>query len=488
MKITRLKIKNIGILDDIDIEVNKPLLLFYGDIKQGKTTILNSIKWLFGAKVPADLIRHGRNEAEIYIALENNDFVKRSWYIAKDGGVTGRPIEAMINGKKAGQKDLERFANPFLLDQNHFVSMSAPERKRFLLELFGIDTKQIDTEISILENEAKQMRIEIASFGEINPVKCEKPDMAVLENKKNEIRAKLNNKVLEIRAENKKLRDEWNEKNRLEREKIAQTNKIMLAVWNEENQKLREEIENFNWLQEQTNINLQKNDLLRQSIYEFKGTAFEKAIDYIDIEAIFASFKRPEPLKTFVQLPEPQYLPEPQLLPEPDYISENIAADELEAINNEINEAIKKQVLFEKYEADLSRLKQRENKEFSFRENQNKLRNLREKKAGLLQTISDKINGLKFDENGNFTYLNTSADMLSDSMLMQLSCEMSALYPEGLQIELIDRGESMGRSVLKLVDYAEKNNRNVLVSIVGDTPANAPENIGVFTVEQGKLL
>lgn len=48
MKAIRLTVKNIGIIADAVIELNKPLLMFYGEIRQGKTTVLNAVKWVFG--------------------------------------------------------------------------------------------------------------------------------------------------------------------------------------------------------------------------------------------------------------------------------------------------------------------------------------------------------------------------------------------------------------------------------------------------------
>ena len=41
MKAIKLIVKNIGIVADATIELNKPLIALYGEIKQGKTTILN---------------------------------------------------------------------------------------------------------------------------------------------------------------------------------------------------------------------------------------------------------------------------------------------------------------------------------------------------------------------------------------------------------------------------------------------------------------
>ena len=117
-----------------------------------------------------------------------------------------------------------------------------------------------------------------------------------------------------------------------------------------------------------------------------------------------------------------------------------------------------------------------------------KLYNAKKKqKTEKLQVISGKIKGLEFDEVGNFKYLNTASDMLSDSQQMELSTKLSSLYPDGLKIELIDRGESLGKSVFKLIDEAKEKERNILVSIVGDKPAKIPENIGVFVVEKGNV-
>ena len=45
MKPTKLVIKNIGKIADETIAIDKPLILFYGEIKQGKTTILNCVRW-----------------------------------------------------------------------------------------------------------------------------------------------------------------------------------------------------------------------------------------------------------------------------------------------------------------------------------------------------------------------------------------------------------------------------------------------------------
>ena len=112
---------------------------------------------------------------------------------------------------------------------------------------------------------------------------------------------------------------------------------------------------------------------------------------------------------------------------------------------------------------------------------------LKTEKAAKLAELaaSSKIEGLGFDELGNFTYEGTQAGMLSTSQVMRLSSALSALYPPGFGLDLIDRGESLGKSIFDFVDKAKREDKTILATIVGERPAKVPENIGVFVVENG---
>jgi hypothetical protein len=78
--------------------------------------------------------------------------------------------------------------------------------------------------------------------------------------------------------------------------------------------------------------------------------------------------------------------------------------------------------------------------------------------------------------------------MISDSQIMRLSSDLSALYPEGFSLDLIDRAESLGKSIFEFVDRAKAENKSILATIVGEKPAKVPADVGVFVVEEGKLL
>jgi hypothetical protein len=70
---------------------------------------------------------------------------------------------------------------------------------------------------------------------------------------------------------------------------------------------------------------------------------------------------------------------------------------------------------------------------------------------------------------------------------MRLSSLLSARYPAGLGVELIDRAESLGKSIFEFVSRAVSEQKTILATVVGERPANAPEQVGVFVVEKGKV-
>jgi len=146
MKVTKLTVTNIGIVKDAAIEINKPEIVFYGDIKQGKSTLLNAVRWVCGGAFPDDIIRHGQIEASVQLEGTETDgkpwVIRREWYRAKDGTATARAIIYTRNGVpvKKPVDAIKAHLNPYLLDQDYLRHMTSLERNRYLTELFGVDT------------------------------------------------------------------------------------------------------------------------------------------------------------------------------------------------------------------------------------------------------------------------------------------------------------------------------------------------------------
>jgi len=159
MKIKYIEIENIGIIPKEKIVIDQPLVLFFGKPMQGKTTILNGIKYALGNKFPADILRHGTDKGYIKINFDNSS-IRRDFYRAKDGTIKAKKIVYILNGELQDKPAdaIKQFLNPYILDQNFFINMKELDQKRYLIELFDADTSEIDSEIKTTDEAAKLLR------------------------------------------------------------------------------------------------------------------------------------------------------------------------------------------------------------------------------------------------------------------------------------------------------------------------------------------
>jgi DNA repair exonuclease SbcCD ATPase subunit len=394
------------------------LNLFYGEVRQGKTTILNAIKWAFGGKFPDDIIKHGESRASIEIHFDKT-FIIRKFRKDKHGVVKADKIEYIDENGEESAKPVEaiaKFLNPFLLNQNHLMDMNEPSRKRFFVELFGVDTSRVDTGLKVSEDNAKELRATIKGYGEVKPVKVDKPDIDSLKEEKKLIIDKHDEEHARVSKEHTRANNISSERKR----------------WSEKHEELRVE-------RHRLEIEMSKIDVWLKD--------------------------------------------NPEIPVDPLPILDTVSIDE------KINAASADQIRYEKYIEDEKRRSKKAELQDELIETEETIKDLRDKKTALLTTINDKcdIKGLVFDDNGDFEYEGTTAGMLSTSQLMRLSSDLSKLYPEGFGLELIDRGESMGKAIFEFIEKAKEENKTILATIVGEKPADVPEEIGVFVVENGQI-
>ena len=67
--ITNLHIKNIGIIDDIEINFNEGLNVLTGETGAGKSLIINSLNIISGGRFSKEMIRKGESQSYIEICL-----------------------------------------------------------------------------------------------------------------------------------------------------------------------------------------------------------------------------------------------------------------------------------------------------------------------------------------------------------------------------------------------------------------------------------
>lgn len=452
MRATKLVIKNIGKIASETIQIDKPLILFYGDIRQGKTTILNSVRWVCGGEFPTDIIRHGEKEGAIELHFDGG-MIGREWYRAKDGTTKARAVTFVRGGRPVSSPvaEIKRLLNPFLLDQDHLRNKSELERKQFFAELFAVDTTELDTEWFNNDRKASDLRVEIKSFGEIDLTPVDAVNATAL---------KLELAGLKARAAQEKAVHESN-----------------LRAINEKWEADCEAVEKANESSRSFNANV---DRMLNSKSDIQRSIKEHEDAIVLLKAKLAQ----------VIPPKQQIQPKPAA-PDRTKIQQAIldTVPDTSELETKIQDAGAVNVRAEQYQANKKRHEDKTAKEEKVAAIEKRQREIKQAKHAKLKEISEssKIPELAFDDAGNFTYEGTQAGMLSTSQIMKLSSQLSALYPEGFGLELLDRGESLGRSIFEFVDRATAEKKSILATIVGEKPADVPANIGVFVVEGGKI-
>ncbi len=426
MKAVKLTIHNIGLIEHEEIEINLPLILFYGGVRQGKTTILSSVKWVCGGAFPSDIIRHGQEEAFVQLDFESG-LIRREWYRSRAGDTQARDVMFMRDGKPVSSpvSEIRRLLNPFVTDQDHLRKMGEADRRAYFTEMFAVDTKTLDLEYFNVDREASNLRSRIKGYGHIDLTPIQKIEVQPLRDELERLRRLHNSEVAKLTQENSEATFRNSNVDR-GREKVSEFNDEIAALEKQMDEKKKKRDEVAKWL---------------------------------------------DGHPTLVLKPMPH-------------------APDTTAIEAKISEAAANEVRAQQFEANLKRADERDAAEKNLKAKEERLRTIKAEKVAKLKQISATIpiKGLEFDERGNFTYQGTEAGMLSTSQLMTLSSELSALYPEGLGVELLDRAESLGKSVFDFVKRAKDQEKTILATVVGEAPAEVPEEVGVFVVEKGKAI
>lgn len=455
MKAIRLTVKNIGMVADAIIELNKPLILFYGEIQQGKTTLLNAVKWVFGGPFPSDIIRNGESEALVRLDLDCGS-ISREWYRGRDGSTKARSLAFERDGVQVINPvaEIKKFLNPFLLDQDYLRNMTELERKKYFAATFAVDTRGLDAQIALGEAEAALAREKLKGYGDIDVTPVDPPaDLQELLKVRESILAEHQNNLNVV------------------------SNK--LAAWRKDDAVLRQDVARANNARQVANNEI--------SLAEHEASAL--VLEIASLEAMVREKNSLLAVKKdwLASHARQDLLPIP---PEPD-MSVLEGALTLTANTAAVDAALRlveaNKVRFEQYQANLRRQAEREKVEATIVSASATVRELRTTKIAKLKSVSEStgIVGLEFDEAGNFKFEGSEAGMLSTSQLMRLSSMLSAMYPPGFGVDLIDRAESLGKSVFEFVERAKQENKTILAAVVGERPAEVPAEVGVFVVEQG---
>ena len=121
-----LKIKNVALIEIIEINFEKGLNVFTGDSGSGKSLILDSLNTLFGgSNIPSKhLIRPGTNECSIEAVFTNTQIIK-NWLIKNEISTNLEQLKVRrLSTKKNTKISTNYFVNNFKVSKKIIISLS----------------------------------------------------------------------------------------------------------------------------------------------------------------------------------------------------------------------------------------------------------------------------------------------------------------------------------------------------------------------------
>ncbi len=146
--ITNLHIKNIGIIEDIEIDFNKGLNVLTGETGAGKTLIIDSLQIISGGRFSKEMIRKGETNSFVELCLyepENEFSIDGNIIVSREINFNGRNM-CKINGRMVTVNELKSFMKNFIEihGQNDNQSLlEESKHQKYLDEFIGNEVKKI---------------------------------------------------------------------------------------------------------------------------------------------------------------------------------------------------------------------------------------------------------------------------------------------------------------------------------------------------------
>lgn len=114
--LTNLHIKNIGIIEDINIEFNQGLNVLTGETGAGKTLIIDSLQIISGGRFSKEMIRKGENYSFVELCMyepQNEHAIEGNIIVSREINVNGKNM-CKINGRMVTVNELKEFMQQFI--------------------------------------------------------------------------------------------------------------------------------------------------------------------------------------------------------------------------------------------------------------------------------------------------------------------------------------------------------------------------------------
>lgn len=137
--ISTLHIKNIGIIDDLNIDLNEGLNVLTGETGAGKTLIIDSLGIISGGRFSKEMIRKGETNSFVEICMyepENENSIDGNIIVSREINLNGKNM-CKINGRMVTVNELKNFMNKFIEIHGQNDNQSLLDNKFHLKYLDG---------------------------------------------------------------------------------------------------------------------------------------------------------------------------------------------------------------------------------------------------------------------------------------------------------------------------------------------------------------
>ena len=162
--ISTLHIKNIGIIEDLSIDLNKGLNVLTGETGAGKTLIIDSLQIISGGRFSKEMIRKGETNSFVELCMyepNNENAIDGNIIISREIHTNGKNM-CKINGRMVTVNELKEFMSKFIEIHGQNDNQSLLDNKQHLQYLDGfvgeklIEEKQKYANLYNRYNEIKQ--------------------------------------------------------------------------------------------------------------------------------------------------------------------------------------------------------------------------------------------------------------------------------------------------------------------------------------------
>ncbi len=170
--ITTLHIKNIGIIEDLSIDLNQGLNILTGETGAGKTLIIDSLQIISGGRFSKEMIRKGESNSFVELCMYNPTYEEAedgNIIVSREINLSGKNM-CKINGRMVTVNELKEFMSNFIEIHGQNDNQNLLDHKKHLDYLDGFTgekIKEIKEKYKLFYDEYNQIKKELKeNFGD----------------------------------------------------------------------------------------------------------------------------------------------------------------------------------------------------------------------------------------------------------------------------------------------------------------------------------